>query len=62
MAEASSMQSKLVNNFKSKVFTRFTLEGQNTSLVSLDGLSKRQVSLQEIIMESWTGSRVYKLT
>ena len=65
VAEASSLQSKFVKNFKSKVFKRFFLtnDGPTASKYKqTSSTTKDIVSLQDIIMESWTGSRVYKLT
>ena len=64
VAEASSLQSKFVKNFKSKVFKRFFLENGPTAskYKQKSSSTKDIVSLQDIIMESWTGSRVYKLT
>ena len=63
VAKGSSLQSKFVKNFKSKVFKRFLLEkGAAASRYEQESTSAQKLSLQDIIMESWTGSRVYKLT
>jgi len=68
VAEASSVRPKFVQHFKSKVFKRFFLDKGSAKKSSdrykqnATSSSIQTVSLQDIIMESWTGSRVYKFT
>ena len=55
---------KFVQNSNAKVFKRFNLEkGQDLKqkYSEREKVSNERVSMTQIIMESWTGSRIYQL-
>ena len=55
-----SEELKFIKSCKEKVFKRFILENNKDEKGEKKAESYESISLTEIIMESWTGSRVYQ--